>query len=205
MYCFVLLLLAMSDTGNKVQTFLMMGRPGSGKGTQAKMLAEKVGGAVYSSGNRLREMAAGGSYFGKRTKEVMERGDLMPIWVSQYLFEEALIKLEPADTIVFEGSCRILEEAMRFHEAAVWLNRAYVAVYLDAPEDALRERLLKRAGLEGRADDNAAALQERFDKFNELTIKSIDYFKSEGTLVVVNGNQAIEQVHIDVLRALNLQ
>ena len=195
----------MSDMENKVQTFLMMGRPGSGKGTQAKMLAERVGGAVYSSGSRLREMANSGSYFGKRTKEVMERGDLMPIWVSQYLFEEALIRLEPFDQIIFEGSCRIVEEAMRFHEAAVWLGRPYVAVYLDAPEDALRARLLKRAGLEGRADDNAAALQERFDKFNELTSKSIDYFKSEGTLVTVDGNQSVDEVHKAVLQALNLQ
>src|SRR6185312_3735876 len=156
-----------------VQTFLMMGRPGSGKGTQAKLLADKVGATVYSSGARLREMAKTGTYFGNRTKEVMERGDLMPIWVSQYLFEEALIKLEPQDKIVFEGSARIVDEAMRFHEACVWLDRPYVAIYLDAPEEKLKERLLKRAGIEGRADDNAAALQERFDKFIELTQKSI--------------------------------
>lgn len=189
---------------NTTKTFLMMGRPGSGKGTQAKMLAAKVGGTVYSSGSRLREMAKSGSYFGNRTKAVMERGDLMPIWVSQYLFEEALIKLEPTDTIIFEGSGRIVEEAMRFHEAAVWLERPYVAVYIDAPEDVLRERLLKRASLEGRADDNTAALQERFDKFTELTAKSIEYFKSEGTLVTVNGDQSIEAVHADIVKALQL-
>src|SRR4051812_16894017 len=100
----------MNGPNEEVRTFLMMGRPGSGKGTQAKLLADKVGGQVYSSGNRLREMAKSGSYFGNKTKEVMERGDLMPVWVSQYLFEEALIKLEPADTIIFEGSCRIVEE-----------------------------------------------------------------------------------------------
>ena len=183
----------------------MMGRPGSGKGTQAKLLADKVGGTVYSSGARLREMAKSGSYFGNKTKVVMERGDLMPVWVSQYLFEEALITLEPADSIIFEGSCRILEEAMRFHEAAVWLERPYVAVYIDAPEEALRERLLKRAALEGRGDDNAAALQERFDKFTELTTKSIEYFKSEGTLVTVDGNQSVEAVHTAICKALDLQ
>jgi len=189
---------------NNTKTFLMMGRPGSGKGTQAKMLGLVVGARVYSSGARLREMAASGSYFGNRTKVVMERGDLMPVWVSQYLFEEALIKLEPADAIIFEGSCRILEEAMRFHEAAVWLGRPYIAVYIDAPEDVLRERLLKRAGVEGRADDNAAALQERFDKFTELTSKSLEYFKNEGTLVTINGNQSVDEVHAAVLKALHI-
>ena len=186
-----------------IRTFLMMGRPGSGKGTQAKLLAEKVGGSVYSSGSRLREMAASGSYFGKRAQAVMNSGDLMPVWVSQYLFEEALLKLEPSQAVVFEGSCRIEEEARRFHEAAVWLERPYVAVYIDAPEEALRERLLKR-GSEGRADDNAAVLQERFDKFTELTTKSLEYFKSEGTLLTVNGNQSVEQVHADIIAALKL-
>jgi adenylate kinase len=190
----------MSDT----HTFLMMGRPGSGKGTQANLLAAKIGGSVYSSGSRLREMAASGSYFGTRAQKVMASGDLMPVWVSQYLFEEALLKLEPHDGIVFEGACRIEEEAKRFHEAATWLERPYIAVYLDAEEGALRERLLKRAGLENRADDNAAVLQERFDKFNELTAKSVAYFKSEGTLVSVNGDQPVEQVHADIVKALNL-
>lgn len=189
---------------NETRTFLMIGRPGSGKGTQAALLAAKIGGTVYSSGSRLREMAASGSYFGTRAKKVMDSGDLMPVWVSQYLFEEALLKLEPQDGIVFEGACRIEGEARRFHEAAVWLERPYIAVYLDANEAALRERLLKRATVENRADDNAAVLQERFDKFNELTAKSIDYFKSEGTLVSVNGDQSVEAVHAEILKALAL-
>ena len=194
----------MSDINTKVHTFLMMGRPGSGKGTQAALLASKVGGSVYSSGARLREMAASGSFFGNKAKAVMSAGDLMPVWVSQYLFEEALLKLEPAQAIVFEGSCRIEEEARRFHEAATWLERAYVAVHIDVPEAVLRERLLKRAGIEGRADDSASALQERFDKFTELTLKSIEYFKSEGTLVTINGDQTPEQVQADILSALKL-
>jgi len=105
---------------------------------------------------------------------------------------------------VFEGSCRILEEAKRFHEAAVWLGRPYVAIYLDAPEDALRERILKRTSLEKRTDDNAAILKERFDNFTELTMQSLNYFKSEGTLLTVNGDQSVEAVHADVLKALKL-
>lgn len=188
----------------ETKTFLMMGRPGSGKGTQAALLASHVGGSVYSSGARMRQMAATGSYFGKRTQAVMTAGDLMPVWVSQYFFEDALIKLEPTDAIVFEGSCRILEEAQRFHEAALWLERPYVAVHIDVPEDILRERLLKRAGIEGRVDDSAAALQERFDKFTQLTTKSLEYFTSEGTLITINGNQTPEQVQADILAALKL-
>ena len=182
----------------------MMGAPGSGKGTQASALAAKVGGRVYSSGSRLRQMVASGTYFGKRSQEVMAKGDLMPVWVSQYLFEEALISLEPQDAIVFEGSCRILEEAKRFHEAAGWLERPYVAIYLEASEASLKERLRKRAGLEGRADDADGALDERFAKFKELTLQSIEYFKGEGTLIIINGEQEVEKVHAEILKALAL-
>lgn len=187
-----------------IKTFLMMGAPGSGKGTQAALLAFKVGGRVYSSGSRLRQMAQSGSYFGARAEAVMRTGDLMPVWVSQYLFEEALVALEPQDAIVFEGSCRILDEAQRFHEAAAWLERPYVAVYIEADHAMLRERLLKRQGLEGRDDDSVAALDERFKKFDEETLKSIEYFKNEGTLVTVDGNQSIESVQNDILNALKL-
>jgi adenylate kinase len=189
---------------SNVKTFVMMGRPGAGKGTQSKLLADSIGGFVYSSGTRLREMAASDSYFGKRSKQIMNSGHLMPIWVSQYLFEDALIKLEPTDAIVFEGACRIEEEARRFHEASLWLERPYAVVYIESPEDGLRERLIKRGGLEGRSDDLEHILQERFDKFNELTAKSIAYFKSVGTLVTVNGHQPIEKVHEDIVKALNL-
>jgi adenylate kinase len=188
----------------EIKTFLMMGAPGSGKGTQAKLLAEKIGGRVYSSGDRLREMAASGSYFGKRAQAVMSAGDLMPVWTSQYLFEEALLGLEPSDAIVFEGACRIEEEAWRFHEVAQWLERPYVAVYLEASEENLKQRLLKRQGIEGRADDAGEVLDERFEKFRTLTLKSIDYFKKEGTLVVVNGEQPVEAVHAEIRKALVL-
>lgn len=179
-----------------------MGRPGAGKGTQARLLAEKIGARVYSSGDRLREMAKSGTFFGNKAKAVMAAGDLMPEWVSIYLFEDALVGLEPQDAIVFEGSGRKELEAREFHKAAVWLERPYRAVYIKATEEALRARLLNRN--EGRADDDAKALDLRFERFAEDTEKSLEYFKNEGVLVEVNGEQSIEAVHADILKALNL-
>ena len=189
---------------NQVNTFLMMGRPGSGKGTQAALLARRLGGAVYSSGTRLREMAATGSHFGDKAKSVMASGGLMPIWVSQFLFEEELIKLEPTGVVVFEGSCRIKEEAERFHEVAGWLERPYKAIYIDVPEELLKERLHKRSVALGRADDSQEVLAERFGNFTTLTTQSIEYFKSQGKLVTVNGNQSPEVVQAEIVAALKI-
>lgn len=187
-----------------VRTFLMMGRPGSGKGTQAKLLAEKVGGKVYSSGERCREISANGTYFGNRTKEVVDKGDLMPEWFSVYLFEEVLITLEPKDAIVFEGAGRKPLEVKTFDEVAAWLGRPYVAVYLNADEDTLRARLLKRHEMQGRADDARAAIENRFARFNQDTLRSLEFFRAKGILHEINAEQSIEAVHADIIKALTL-
>lgn len=186
------------------KTFLMIGRPGAGKGTQAKLLAEKVGGHVVDSGSRCREIAAQDTFFGRKTKAVIDSGDLMPEWFSIYLFEDELIKLEPEQAVVFEGAGRKLLEAKEFDQAASWLERPYKVVYLNAPEEELRRRLLERAGLQGRADDAAAAIDVRMQRFTEHTEPAIEYFRSRGVLVEVSSLPPIEEVHASVLQALGL-
>ena len=87
-----------------LHTFVMMGRPGSGKGTQAKLLAKHLGGDIYSSGNRLREMAKGPGFVSDKVKRTIDSGELLPAWFSSHLFVEVLLGLAPQDTIVFEGA-----------------------------------------------------------------------------------------------------
>ncbi len=186
-----------------VRTFLMIGPPGSGKGTQANLLAERIGAQVYSSGSRFREIAASGSYFGNKAKAVMTSGDLMPEWVSIYLFEDVLVTLEPADKIVFDGSGRKEAEARAFHEVAAWLGRSYVVINLEASDSVLRERLLKRRRIDGRADDETIAIDLRLECFKRDTRKSIEYFRSKGVLLRVNGEQPVDAVHRDIVIALD--
>ena len=187
-----------------VRTFLMMGAPGSGKGTQAKLLAEKVGGEVYSTGERCREFAAHRSSFGEKVKEVIDQGDLMPEWFSIYLFEDKLIRLAPGDTLVFEGSGRKVLEAQTFDEVAAWLRRPYRVVHLKADEQVLRKRLHERLAVQGRADDAVRAIELRFERFREHTEPALEFFRSRGVLLEVNADQPIEQVHTDILSVLKL-
>jgi adenylate kinase len=190
---------------NDIRTFLMLGRPGSGKGTQGKLLADKVGGVVYSSGSYLRPLSQEDTFVGRKVKEVMERGDLLPDWFSIFVFERALLTLEPQDGIIFEGACRRLAEAQAFKRTVEWLERPYKAVFLDVPEEVLKKRLVERRAVEGRADDaTLEIIENRFKTYKENTEPSIDFFRKEGTLVTVEGNHPIEEVHQHVLEALKL-
>lgn len=181
-----------------------MGRPGAGKGTQAQLLAEKVGAGMYSTGERCRAFAAEGTYFGGLVKKVIDAGDLMPEWFSIYLFEDKMIRLEPGDAVVFEGAGRKLLEAQRFHDTLSWIKRPYTVVYLDAKEEVLRERLLKRAREQGRADDAAKAIELRFKRFKEFTEPSIEFFRSQDVVIDINADQPVERVYQEILSKLGL-
>lgn len=185
-------------------TFLMIGRPGSGKGTQAKLLADKLGAKIFSSGGEFRALAAGNTYLGRRLKEGMEAGELMPHWLASYIYEREVFSTEPGDKLVFEGACRTEPEAVLFHEISVWLPRPYKAVYLAVDEEEVWQRLLKRGAESGRIDDGEAVIRKRFDEYTKKNAAVIDAFRQRGTLVEVNGQQSIEAVHADVLKVLNL-
>ncbi len=187
-----------------VHTYLMIGRPGSGKGTQAKLLADKLGARIFSSGDEFRALAAGPTYLGRRIKDAMEGGELMPHWLASYIYEKEVFVTEPSDKLVFEGACRTEPEAVLFHEISLWLPRPYVAVYLSVPEEEVWQRLLKRAQLESRKDDTEAAIRKRFDEYAKKNEAVIGAFRERGTLIEVNGHQAVDAVHADVLKALTL-
>ncbi len=182
----------------------MVGRPGSGKGTQAKLLAEKIGAPIFSTGGEFRSLAAGSSYLGKRLKGAMEGGELLPHWLASFTFQKVIFGLEPEDKIVFEGACRTEPEAALFEEMSKWLSRPYKAIYLAISEEEAWTRLLARAGTEHRADDDQTAIRKRFEEYKKKNEAVIEHFRSVGTLVEINGEQPIEHTHMDVMKALNL-
>ncbi len=188
----------------QLHTFLMMGRPGAGKGTQAKLLAKKLGAEIYSSGNRLREMAKGHGFVAEKVKHVIERGDLLPPWFSSHLFVDLLLGREPSELVVFEGACRRLEEAQAFDQTATWLERPYKAIFLNISDQEVEKRLRLRAGVEGRKDDASDTISHRIKEYEEKTAPAVAFFKERGVLVEINGEQSVEQVQTAIATALGL-
>lgn len=180
----------------------MMGRPGSGKGTQAKLLADAIGAKIVSPGSEFRQMVADGNLLGRRLKVAMEAGELMPTWLAEYMFEKVLFTLNDSDKIVFESGCRIRPEAELFHEINTWLGLSYTVLYVDVKEEEVVKRLLKRQGAENRPDDHS--VEKRLEEYRAKTAPSVEFFKEKGTLISINGEQSVEDVWADIRKALNL-
>ncbi len=185
-----------------ITTIAMMGKPGSGKGTQAKLLAETLNYDFFSSGGAFRALREEDTFLGKKVKGEYDQGLLMPHWFASYWFEHKAFHT-PHDTgIVFEGPGRKLPEAELFCEVMEWLDRPYRAIYLDVDEDKIIERLQIRAKKEGRSDDDPEAIKKRFEEYNTHTAASVKHFKDKGKLIEINGMQTPEQVHEDIMTEL---
>jgi adenylate kinase len=192
----------MNNSFEKYKTLVMVGKPGSGKGTQAKLVAEKTGWKVFSTGDKFRELKKADTPLGRKIKETMDGGHLMPYWFASFLFEEAVVYLAPEEGIVYEGAGRLPSEAELFHDVMHWLERPYRAVYLDVPAEVVMERLKKRKLIEGRADDEEDKIKVRLSVHEKEVEPAMDVFRAKGTLLHINGDQTIESVHEEILKKL---
>ena len=181
--------------------FFFVGRIASGKETQSRQLAEKLGYSVFMTGQRFRDIVASGSILGNRIKADYEKGLLMPSWVANYMFEEFLFNLPPEEGAIFEGSGRDAEQAKVIDEVATWLGRSYTVLNLDVSE----EEVVKRSLLRGRdsTDKDESVIRMRLAEYNRLTKPAIDYFHSIGKCIDINGEQTPEEVHEEVMKKVN--
>lgn len=192
-------------------TCVFFGRAGSGKGTQSVMLMETLKKAdpelksIYvETGERLRKFMTGGSYSAKIVKETQNQGKLLgafiPIWVwTGFLIDEYTGK----EHIIFDGVARRPEEAPILDSAMqLYSKQKPYVIFLDVPVPEVKTRLLKR----GRHDDKEEKIAERLRAFETDIIHSVNYFKKSSTVEFfeINGHQAPEKVHADIVKALGL-
>ncbi|HEY0534476.1 MAG TPA: adenylate kinase [Actinoplanes sp.] len=184
---------------------LMLGPPGSGKGTHGVRLAEEYGIVHISSGDVLREAIAGDSPLGKKVAGYVARGDLVP---DEVLFELLVPIMERAVVksggFVVDGFPRTLAQAERAYQE-IGIDRHLkldAVVSLDVPDDVLVRRMLDRAQQQGRADDTLEVIQHRLAVYCAETYPLIEYFRERGILIPVNGNQPPDNVHANIKDAL---
>lgn len=164
-----------------MQNIIIFGAPGSGKGTYSEAIVERYGMGHISTGDVLRGEIKKGSEVGKMAKELIDKGQLIPDDLMLQILAKTYDALPQGKGVIFDGFPRTIPQAEalkkmlqeRGHELGI-------VIELDVEQDVLMERLLRRAEIEGRADDNAETIAKRFAVYHNQTEPILEWFEKEG-------------------------
>lgn len=182
-----------------IRTILFVGKPGSGKETQARLFADKTGFTILSTGERFRELREHRDALGEHVRSEYDSGRLMPDWFADYLFQDAILNLPHESGIIFEGSGRSKRQAEIAHTVCEWLKRKYIVLYLDISDDEAVRRMMAR----NRADSNSEEkIRTRLAAFAETTEPALEFYKEKGVFISVPGERTIAEIHADIVTRL---
>jgi adenylate kinase len=185
-------------------TILLIGRPGSGKGTQAKLLSEKLGWVRVSSGERIKAIRDGNEPFSARVREVYDKGSLLPDWFADYILEDSLLGLASHVGIIMEGFARTRNQAEHLTDIIDWLGRSLIVLNLEVSEDEVARRMHSRSVIENRPDSNTEEkIRERLRQYDALTAPGLAYFREQGNVIDIDGEETPEQIAEAIVQALN--
>jgi adenylate kinase len=186
---------------------ILFGPPGAGKGTQAKVLEQERGFVQLSTGDMLRAAAAAGTELGRKSKEIMDRGDLVPDDVVVGIIAERLAKPDCAKGVIFDGFPRTVAQARALDEMLAGRRRKIDAVIeLKVDDDAMIGRMESRVRANptvARADDTPETLRKRLVVYRKNTAPLLDFYRAQGKLVTVDGMAPIEAVSAEIRRVVN--
>ena len=164
---------------------VLLGAPGSGKGTQGPLLAGRLGVPYLSTGDLLREQVAQGTDIGRQVGPYLDRGELVPDDLALAALGDALAAADRAGGFVLDGFPRTVAQAERAED----LIRPDAVVYLAVPDDVARQRLRRRAS-RGRSDDaDAEVIEQRLRLFHRQTELLLQRYRDRGLLHAVDGSQ----------------
>ena len=182
---------------------VLLGPPGSGKGTQAARLKDHLQVPHISTGDLLRAEVAAGSKLGLEAKEVMARGDLVSDAILLGMLEDRFSRTDTANGFILDGYPRNLAQADALGKLLARIGQKFdAAVQLDVPNELLVERIAGRAKAEGRADDSPESVRTRLKVYDDQTAPVIDYYRQQGELTVVNGVGELDDVFARIIDAI---
>ena len=182
---------------------VLLGAPGSGKGTQAARLKEHLQVPHISTGDLLRAEVAAGSKLGLEAKEVMARGELVSDDILLGMLEDRFSRPDTAQGFILDGYPRNLAQADALNGLLARIGQPFdYAVQLEVPTELLVERIAGRAKAEGRADDTPESVRTRLKVYNDVTAPVVDYYRQHGQLTVVDGVGTLDEVFNRIVEAI---
>lgn len=193
----------------------MFGMQGAGKGTVGKRVAKHFGLEVFETGEALRTLAAQDSELGKKVKEIIEAGNLVPNEIVMGIVENFINKLPAGKSVLFDGIPRKIEQANSLNALLEKNGRDYKALLINISKETALRRITTRkicsnckevypasykenvcakcgAPLTTRADDNTEAIKVRLEAFDKETVPTIEIYKDK--LIEIDGEGTIEEV-----------
>lgn len=183
---------------------LIMGAPGAGKGTQAVGVAAHYGIPAISTGDIFRANVKEGTELGKQVSAIMAAGNYVPDELTERIVADRLDRADAADGWLLDGFPRTLHQVEALEAHLSERSQALDAVIcLDVNPEDLVTRLLRRAEIEGRADDNEETIRHRMDVYLESTRPLLDAYEKRGLLVRVDGNGTVEEIGARIIAAVD--
>ena len=184
---------------------VILGAPGSGKGTQAKMLVGHLEVPHISTGALLRNAAKRGTELGLLAKSIIDQGELIPDNIMSDMIEERLGRDDVANGFILDGYPRNVAQAKSLDAMLDRLGRpVQEIIHIDVDPEQIIKRLAKRQELEGRVDDAEITVRNRMRVYAEQTAPVADYYEESGRLTRVLGDGAKEEIFQRILSVLDI-
>jgi len=182
---------------------ILMGPPGAGKGTQAKVIADRYGIPAISTGDIFRSNVSQGTPLGVEAKRYMDAGEYVPDEVTNQMVRNRIDEPDAQPGFLLDGYPRTLAQV---HELDGMIKHTGheldAVVVLTVDEDEVVQRLLARAQIEGRADDTEDVIRRRQEVYAEQTAPLIDVYRDRGILLEVDGMGEVDEVTTRIAEAL---
>jgi adenylate kinase len=182
---------------------ILLGPPGAGKGTQAKILVEAYGIPQLSTGDILRSAIADKTQLGLEAKAIMDRGDLVSDSIVNGIVSERIDAEDCKPGFILDGFPRTIAQAEALDgmlaDKGIKLD-SVIELTVDADE--LVRRVIQRSKDSGRADDNPDVIRKRLDVYKSSTAPLVEYYAGKGLVKTVDGMSPVDQVTSDIKSAL---
>lgn len=183
---------------------VLLGAPGSGKGTQGEKLVARYGIPKISTGDALRAAVAAGTALGKQAKAAMDAGQLVDNSIVIGIVEERLQQADALKGFILDGFPRNTAQAEVLDGMLSKLGQPGIshAVHLHVPDEEIVRRLLERAKIEGRADDREDVIRKRIEVYNAETSPLLAYYRAQNKVQTVEGVGSMDTIFERIIGVL---